>query len=277
MSEELESAELEDIVAPVEEEQAEIPLEDEPAEFSRDDWEQSFVDKAQSQGWTDYPEYVAGGGDPKNWRPAREFVDRGEMISELKGLRQQNSEKDKLNDERIRNLNKLHEGQMALTLKDLEDKRNNAIARGETEEALGYIEEIDQTKDNMRQSVEPTEDLSTQSRAQDLDSMIKADNAWIYGTGDKAEYAQFMLKKEWDSGADAQTIMRNVTAKVDKMFPNVNQNRNQPAPTGPSGGPRGKASPRKLTMQDITPDERKLRAFFTNEKDFLQAVQDDRA
>ncbi len=39
--------------------------------------------KALEQGWKPKEEWVAEGGDPDEWRSAREFVDRGELLKQI--------------------------------------------------------------------------------------------------------------------------------------------------------------------------------------------------
>jgi hypothetical protein len=251
-----------------------------PAEFNRDDWEASFTDRAEKQGWTDYAPYVDRGGDPANWRPAREFVERGEMIGELKTLRQSQASQEKSFDERLVNNNKLHEQQTALFINELEIKRDQAIERGDKDEAVGYMDNISELKTEPAPKPEASPDMA---KAEKLDSLIRDGNEWIYGQDDKGDYAASLLRDYWQKGHSPEEIVTMISNKVDKVFPstNVNHNRNIPAATNNSKGPGGKAQARSLTMNDLSSDERKLwngghNPLFTDEKKFLQSVQDSR-
>jgi hypothetical protein len=250
----------------------------EATEFSLEDWENSHEEKAKSQGWTDLNTFVASGKDPSDWRPASVFVERGEWLRERKQLRQQVKESGQQFQKRLENVNHIHEQQQAIMIRELEGKRDDAIDRGDSEEARRHMADIKEVE-----AAAPVVDTASPAmdKAEGLDTMIKGGDSWIYETTPKAAYAQQQLRGYWAQGIDNEDILSKVKEDVSREFQDVNHNRNAPATTTTTtAAPARQASSRPLAMADLTRSEEKLwnggHGLWTNQKQFLQAVQDAR-
>ena len=110
-------------------------------------------------------------------------------------------------------------------------------------------------------------------------------NPWINQDTPKTAYAerQFMQWVNSNIQNPTATIEQGllfVEEAVDREFPNTNPNRERSSMTEKRGGPARKSANLTLTMNDLTREERliwqTMGNSWKNQKEFLQAVQDDR-
>lgn len=243
------------------------PKPDEPVE-------QTIEEIAAEQGHKSREDHIASGGDPKKWRNAEVWLARGELMEQHKTWTAEMKEQyDSRMDEmesgfntRLDNVNKLHKAELVR-------KRDAAIDLADRETANNIQTDIDNL------DTQPVNAGASADQAA-LDAWNTA-NPWINGAEPKAAYAKQQFNAYQQQGLTVKQSIANAEADVGRAFPEVNPNRDtHPTPEGGSR-PGKKRGARKLTMADITTEERKWRQAMPDawktEAEFLQAVQDSRS
>lgn len=224
---------------------------------------------ARKSGWKPEDEFE---GDKSQWKSAEVFNVNGEWIQKVKAQNKRIDDIENGFNKRLENAAKLHEIQLKTQKAELVRKRDEAIDLADRETANSYQNDIDSL--NIQPAQEPVNDSSV------LDQWNAA-NPWIMGTDPKAAYAVSRFNAYSGSGMSHTQAIAAMEADVGKAFPNVNPNRsNQPLTEGGTK-PGRKAAAKKLSMSDLTSEERKYQAAmpgaWASEAEFLQAVQDSRS
>ena len=223
-------------------------------------------ERARAGGWRPKEEWD---GPAEEWRSAEVFNERGEWITRHKEQEKRITSIEEKFNVRMDNANKLHQQQIELQRAELVRKRDDAIDLADREAANGYQDDIDSL------NVQP----ETNNDQAKLDSW-NASNQWVLGDTPKAEYAKARFGRYSAQGLGVDAAIAQLEADVAREFPEVNPARDkQPSSEGGSG-PGKKRAVRKLSMADITSEERKyyhsMPGAWASEADFLQAVQDTR-
>lgn len=260
MSEELqEGLEVEEVQEELQLE-SEEELNEDPVQLSPEE------EKARKDGWTSREEWEQSGKNPDDWVSATRFNERGQMMGTIKKLNDQARDFET----RLENNNKIHKLQMEAMKKEYENKRDQAIESGDKDAAIQAMENINAI-DNMNTA--PARDI--QAEQADLDDFNK-DNPWIFETSPKAAYAK-QLFATYHRQMPAKDAIDKMLSEVNNHFPSdVNPNRNS-APAAVRSPQKAKSRERMITMNEVTPDEKKLRSFFGSAEEFLKAVKDARA
>jgi hypothetical protein len=243
-------------------------------------------DEARNRGWTSKDEWVKAGKDPDQWVNAKHFNEKGRLIAQARQLQELKGNFDK----RLEGVATLYKAQintLQAQNKQLQAARDEAITYGD----VNKVKELDQQlmtnaveqlqiQQSQQQSTTPQVDQAELER----EAAWERNNQWIsvndpaapeYG---KAVYArqlyEQLLQQPMSVDDRLQTLERELSAK----FPKTNPNRDKPAVTDAKTADRVSG---KLTMADLTPDERQQwdsfgKQFFKDQKEFLQAVADTR-
>ena len=78
--------------------------------------EQQVEQTEQPKGHMSKEAWEEQGHNPDDWRSPREFQERGELIKQVQGLKQQAAQSKQETDSQIRNLNLLHQHQQTQTI-----------------------------------------------------------------------------------------------------------------------------------------------------------------
>lgn len=221
-------------------------------------------DIARQGGWKPLEEWD---GDPKEWRSAEVFNERGEWIQRHKAQERRINELQDDFNTRLSNVTQLHQIQLEAQKAELIRKRDEAIDLADKDAALGYqsqLEKLDQTP------VQPEANKGQQV----LDEWNK-ENPWIFGNDPKAAYAKQQFALYESQGNSVTEAIRKMEADVEGAFA-----KKPPTPEGGSR-PGSKRSASKLSWGDLTSDEvkyyRSMPNAWESEAAFLQAVQDSRS
>lgn len=261
-SQDLESQETEEIVEEATEEAPQLS---------------EIEQRAYDQGWRPKDQFD---GPEENWKPAKQYVEWGEMRGEIGSLKSQMKSREKQFDERLSNLNILHKAETERKIREVESRIKTAVEDGNTEEALALSTEkaeLTQQKNTLDVKSDPNADAILQGE-------WELNNQWIFDSSDprsRAAHTAFNLATA--KGLPMSERLSYVDDQISKMPAQRkgNPNRALPADTTSSTvvGSKKKQG-RKLTMKDLTPEELSYRdAFPDNEKGdkiFLQTVADMR-
>lgn len=251
------------------------------------------VSEAKSRGWTSKAEWVAAGKNADDWVSARHFNEKGRLISQARKL----ETLEKTFDSRINNVKVLYDAQLR-TLKTENSQLLQAKKEAVTYGDYDAVQKIDQQlMDNAVNQISIGQAAQQASAPQlppqadlEKEAAWERENQWI-NTQDPASpefgkavyarnlYAQ-LLQQYPTSTADERiaVINQNVAQKFPPP-PKVNTNRDKPAMTDTKTSTHAKGG--KLTMADLTPDERSQwhafgKSMYGTEAAFLQTVSDIR-
>ncbi len=233
--------------------------------------------RAIDQGWTPKDDFK---GDPDNWKPAKQFVEYGDLRSRLDTMNTQMRTIKKSHEEQITGLNIYHKADTDRQLTDLTAKINKAAEDGETEEVTNLIEQRDSL-------VEQKANLNVSRETNPQDAAIlqgewELDNQWVFDTSDpRAAIAHSAFQLAGAKGLSMTESLAFVEDKVSGVkIQKVNPNRQLPGDTTNSSGQRKGEKTRKLTMADLTPKELAMRAAFPDgekgDEQFLKSAQNSR-
>jgi len=233
--------------------------------------------KARESGWKPESEWEGEDNDkPDEFFTAEMFNMRGHFIGEHKKQQKRMNDMETNFNTRMSAANKLRDGQLKIQKAELEGKRDEAIKLADVDAATKIQGQIDDIN-----SLPADEAPATESPTQQyLDTWNQA-NPWIFQSGPKSAYAHSQLQVYADSGQDVATALANMERDITREFPGKADNREKVPSSEGGSKPGGKRGAAKLTMADLTSDEKKYRAAmpgaWKNDAEFLQAVQDSRS
>jgi len=229
-------------------------------------------EKPVSKGYMDKDAWVAAGKDPDEWVSPEVFKERGIRIEETSKLRKQLSQIQQEADNRIANLNKLHRIQLESERNKLLVDRDNAIETADKAEVRRLDQALEKNqelqKDLQDAPAKPAEVVEWES-----------ENQWIFDPEDPrtapAIAAFTEAQQAGKTMASCILAADRAAAKINVSAPVVKR-----TPTSTADAPKARqvsGGKIQLTMRDLTAEERQFRSFYSTEKEFLQAVADDRA
>lgn len=193
----------------------------------------TYEEQAREQGWKPKEEYQ---GDPSKWRPAKEFVDRGELFSKIDTMGKELKETKKALAMLQEHHSKVRETEYNKALLELKTLQKKHLEEGNSD---GYLE-----------TTELLTDLKAEQKAREVVKEVtppQQDPRFISWLGDNKWYQKEVEMREFaDSigmgyaqthpNQDPEEVLQYVTVQVKKRFPDkfVNPNRNKPGAVGTS-------------------------------------------
>lgn len=207
--------------------------------------------RAMEQGWVPQEEWA---GDPDDWRPAKEFIDRGELFKrieeqkrELKQLKTAMSEFGKHHAE----VKKLAYKQ---ALEDLRARKKEALESGDADAVIQIDDRIAETRE--AQKVAENTPAVTDNPAPQPDPEFvqwQARNQWYHTDRAMKLYADDVAVELFQRGiSDPATILKEVDRQIRQKFKSEfeNPNREKPGPVEGKGKPPRKSGDDSIAMSD---------------------------
>lgn len=176
--------------------------------------------KAAEQGWKPKEEWVAEGGDPDEWRSAREFVDRGEL---LKQIHNQNR-KVKQIEQSFGALKQHHGAVYEKAYKDalsaLRNERRAAMVDGDIERVEMIEDRIDETREEFQANKAKFEAEAETGQNPEFTTWVE-NNSWYEKNEDLREFADVLgiAFARKNPGISPSKVLAHVEAEVKKKFP----------------------------------------------------------
>lgn len=204
--------------------------------------------KAMDQGWVPQDQWE---GDPADWRPAKEFVDRGELFKKIDELKRDNKSLRQGHEELVKHHLQVRQIAYKEALDTLRAQKKLALEEGDAAAVVQLDERIDETKEAIRQSNQQAA-APTTTGPDPMFEQWTARNSW-YGT-DKAmkAVADDVAREAVENGVrDKKEILELVEKSVRKEFPHKFTNPRRDAPGAVEGSSRAPAN----TKRDSTDSE----------------------
>jgi hypothetical protein len=175
--------------------------------------------RAMEQGWVPQEEWT---GDPDDWRPAKEFVDRGELFKKIDDLRREN----KAIKQGVDEFRKHHEEMKAVefrrALAFLREQKKEALAEGDHDRVVELDDKIAETREAQREAPK-----QVQQPAEPHPEFVRwtSRNGW-YGTERAMKaFADDVAREMVGRGiTDPPAILAEVDKQVRKEFPHKFEN-----------------------------------------------------
>ena len=230
-------------------------------------------EKARADGWKSEEEWGDSKDKPAEFVSAEIFNERGKWIEKQKAQQKRVDDLEKSFNSRLDNQREFMKQQAEAQKNELIRKRDEAIDDADRKTANKYQDDIDSLK-------KVDDEPAVSNNQQDVLDNWNKTNTWILQNNPKAAYGKQQFGAYQQQGMTATQAIAAMEADVSREFPDVNPLRHN-APLQEGGTPPGgKPKPRKLTMGDLTSDEKKyynsMPGAWKNDAEFLQTVQDVR-
>jgi len=229
------------------------------------------TEKATGLGWKPKDNYE---GDPDNWRPAKQFLEYGDLVSQTKNMQKQIQGMKKNHNEQISNLNLFHRAQLDTKEKDVEHRLNKAVEDGDTAAASVALKEHNAIQKE-RDKIQAAPDDDNPQRFIDEWEM---NNEWAFDKNNpKTGFANKAFSVATNKGMTVPEALEFVDSQIALKFPSKASNTNLNRLENPSSlqGKSG-AKSQKLSMSQVSSAELKLREIFSSDDSFLTAVSNSR-
>ena len=218
-----------------------------------------YEDQAREQGWRPKEEYE---GDPDKWRPAKEFVERGELFGKIDSMGKELKETRKALKMLQEHHSKVKETEYNNALKELKALQKKHLEEGNSD---GYLE-----------TTELLTDLKAEQKAREVAAQVAPkqpdprfitwanDNKWYNSDQDMRQFADAIGigYAQSNPGVDPIDVLNYVTAQVKSRFKEKFVNPNRSKPNSVEGASTPTASKSSFEMTD---DERRVMNTFVRQ------------
>lgn len=219
----------------------------------------SYEETARSQGWKPKEEFE---GDPDKWRPAREFVERGELFGKIDSMGKELKETRKALKMLQEHHTKVKETEYKRAVDELKALQKKHLEEGNSD---GYLE-----------ATELLTDLKAEQKAREVTAQVmpnQPDPRFISWTQQNDWYAKDAEMREFaDSvgmgyaqrhpGIDPEDVLVYVTQQVKKTFKDKFVNPNRTKPSSVEGASTASATKSSFELSD---EERKVMNTFVRQ------------
>lgn len=211
-----------------------------------------FETQAREQGWRPKEEYD---GDPAKWRPAKEFVERGELFGKIDTLGKELKETRKAMKMLQEHHAKVKETEFKRAVDELKSLQKRHLEEGNSD---GYLE-----------ATELLTDLKAEQKARDVVAQTTPnqphpsfvqwinDNKWYEKDPELREYADFIGHKYASNNPnlDPEDVLVYVAKQVKNQFKAKFENPNRTKPNAVEGASAPAANKHSF---ELTEDERRV-------------------
>jgi len=213
----------------------------------------SYEDQAREQGWKPKEEYE---GDPDKWRPAKEFVERGELFGKIDIMGRELKETKKALKLLQEHNTKIKETEYKRAVDELKALQKKHLEEGNSD---GYLETTELLTDIKAE--QKAREVTAQNTPKQPDIRFTEwvdQNKWYSSDAEMRDYADVvgMGYAQKNPGLDPEDVLKFVTAQVKARYRDKFQNPNRNKPSTVEG--TNTTSSPKTNSFELTDDERKV-------------------
>lgn len=213
----------------------------------------SYESAARDQGWLPKEEYQ---GDPEKWKPAKEFVERGELFGKIDHLGRELKETKKALKMLQEHHTKVKEVEYKRAVDELKALQKKHLEEGNSDGYLEASELLTDLKAEQKAREVAAETATPQPDPRFL-SWVET-NKWYQKDADMRKFADVVGLEyaQANPGLDPEEVLEFVAKKVRQTFSQrfVNPNRNKPSAVEGAGN----NAPKSKSSFELTDDERRV-------------------
>jgi hypothetical protein len=212
--------------------------------------------RAQEQGWVPKEEWT---GEEADWRPAREFLDRGELFKKIEAqsreLKRVHGDIEKF----AKHYEKVRETEYKRALADLKKQKRDALAEGDVDAVM----EIDERIEEAREAKPAPVQVSPEPQINPIFVSWVERNSWYESNKAMRAYADRIGNELGATGMSPNEILAEVEREVKKEFATKFQNPRREKPSAVEGE-GGKGSTPKADKFELSADEHRAMKRFVS-------------
>lgn len=224
--------------------------------------------QALEQGWRPKEEWVASGGDPDEWKPAKLFLKDGELYKSLHSIKREQRQTQAALEALKGHHKMVYEKAYTQAIQDLRMAKRQAIREGDIETLEKVEDKMDQLKEEYARDT--TQLRAAEAQAQQVGSAPVEFQAFLdrnpWYTSDKA------LKVTADgigldylgSGGSRDGLLSHVEKEIKRMFPEKFGASRKAAPNAVAPVTKSAAPRRERIDADLSESERQVMNTFVN-------------
>ena len=208
--------------------------------------------EAREQGWKPKEEYE---GDPEKWRPAKEFVERGELFGKIDTMGKELKETRKALKMLQEHHSKVKESEYKRAVDELKSLQKKHLEEGNSD---GYLETTELLTDlKAEQHARKVVGETAQPQVDPRFTAWVDKNQWYAKDQEMREYADVvgLGYSQANQGLDPEDVLKYVSAQVKARFKDKFENPNRSRPSAVEGSAQPAPSKEKF---ELTEEERKV-------------------
>lgn len=218
---------------------------------------------AREQGWRPKEEFD---GDESKWRPAKEFVERGELFGKIDNLGKELKETKKALKMLQEHHSKVKETEFNRAVTELKGLQKKHLEEGNSDEYLKTTELLTDLKAEQKAREVLNQQQVEQARNQ-IDPRFTAwqeKNSWYAKDAEMRQFADTLGLgyAQANPGMEPDVVLEYVSQQIKKTFKDKFENPNRTKPSAVEGG--SPASPKKDSVE-LTDDERRVMNTFVRQ------------
>lgn len=213
----------------------------------------SYESQAREQGWKPKEEYE---GEPEKWRPAKEFVERGELFGKIDNMGRELKETKKALKMLQDHHSKVRETEYKRAVDELKSLQKKHLEDGNSDAYLETTELLTDLK--AEQKAREVVSESTQAQPDPRFTTWVQKNPWYAQDEKMRDYADSigMGYAQKHPGLDPEEVLQYVTSEVRERFKTRFENPNRNKPSSVEGA--SNSAPAKKESFQLTDEERKV-------------------
>lgn len=247
----------------------EIPNEGAPAGAEMEGGD-PIEDRARSQGWMPYEEWIESGNNPDDWVGAEAFLVKGEFINKLKKQSKKMNEMEEVINELAEHHRKTAEVEYQRAWEDLKQQKAQALEEGDTQRAVEIDEEMNQTKEKYESQINQQKQKSQKqgnTNPEFEEWASKPENQWYFQDNILRSAADTLADQYVQSNPNAsfQEVVSHVenqlAQELPNRFPKANSNKKKSSPVNEpqmSSSAGTKRSKKKVSASDMSEEQKQI-------------------
>lgn len=229
--------------------------------------------QAMDEGWVPKEQWE---GDPDKWRPAREFIDRGELFKKIEDQNRTVKQLKMALDDLKGHHAKVRETEYARALTALKQQKKTALQEGDADRVVDIDDQIELVRDEqLRLKQQTMQEQVDASPAPEFVEWVNR-NKW-YDTDDGMKgYADALGRRLAAAGKNPTAVLAEVEKQVRAEFPHKFRNVNRDRPGAVEGSStKGGKGDESFALSD---DERRVMQRFVrtgvmSEKEYITELK----
>lgn len=214
---------------------------------------------AREQGWKPKEEWK---GDPDKWRPAKEFVDRGELYGKIDTMGKELKDTKRALQMLQEHHSKVKETEYKKAVEELKALQKKHLESGDSD---GYLETTEILSD--LRAEQKARQVVQEVTPQQVDPRFSAwidSNKWYESKPEMRQYADVIGQgyAKQNPGIDPTDVLKYVTSEVKHRYKEFFQNPNRDRPNSVESGTRAATSTKAFEMTD---DEKRVMNTFVRQ------------